>query len=479
MRILAWLLLAIPGCLSLLQFARAEQESLKWNVLLVTADDMNADSAGWMGQPLKPTPNLDAFARSAHRFLNSHVSAPICQPSRSALMTSRVPHRSGALGFDPVRPGTPTLVTRLRDAGWFTAVIEKHVHMQPDSSFPWDLKLSGSGKNPTAFGRQVAECLAAAQAAGKPFFLNANITDPHRPFIGSEQASKQKKNKQATSKSVVTESSVVAPEQVTVPSFLEELPEVRREVAEYFTSIRRFDQSFGEMMQALEQSGHANDTLVVFMSDHGMSFPFSKASVYRNGTWSPVLVRWPGMGAPQSRTEWVSSLDIMPAILELLKLPPQPDIDGRSWVPLLQGQSQSDRDYVITHVNTVSSGKSFPQRCVRTDNFSYQFHAWADGENRFRVEAMNGRSYNAMAEAAKTDSRIKSRVDQFVIGTPEQFFDLRNDLDERHNRLTDPQFASEVRRLRAWLLAHMERTGDPELSHLRQAIEQSAVRQSP
>ena len=72
-----------------------------------------------------------------------------------------------------------------------------------------------------------------------------------------------------------------------VPRFLEDIPDVRREVAEYFAGVRRFDQSFGEAMAALKAAGRAEDTVVVFLSDHGMSFPFSKATVYRNGTWSP------------------------------------------------------------------------------------------------------------------------------------------------------------------------------------------------
>src|SRR5947209_1207140 len=82
----------------------------KLNLLLITADGMNADSPGFMGDRHAATPNLDAFAKTAHRFVNSHVSAPICQPSREALMTGRVPHRSGGLGFNPIRKDVPTLV---------------------------------------------------------------------------------------------------------------------------------------------------------------------------------------------------------------------------------------------------------------------------------------------------------------------------------------------------------------------------------
>lgn len=444
----------------------------KWNLLFVTADDMNADSSGWMGCKLPTTPNLDAFAATAHKFVNNQVTVPICQPGRSAFMTGRVPHRNGALGFQPITPGTPTLTSVLKAAGYFTAVIDKHPHMKPDAEFNWDLKLSGSGKNPPLFGEHVAQCLKAAADAGKPFFLNANITDPHRPFANSEQGAAQKANpKKAAKRDADGEAKAFKPEEVTVPSFLEDLPDVRREVAQYYTSVRRFDTSFGEAMAALKAAGREADTVVIFLSDHGMSFPFSKATVYRNGTWVPVLVRWPGMGQPQRREEFTSSVDIVPTLLEVLKQPPLAGVDGRSWLPLLRGEAQPGRDFVITHVNTVSSGKAFPQRCVRTKDFSYQFHAWPNGTPHFRVEAMNGITFGALAKAGETDARIKSRVEQLTIGKPEQFFDLRTDPDERVNLVADPKHQVEIVRLKKLLLAHMEKTTDPQLESFRKVME--------
>lgn len=442
----------------------------KWNIVFVTADDMNADSSGWMGNQLGATPKLDKFAARAHKFINNHVSAPICQPSRSAFMTGRVPHRNGALGFHPIKAGTPTLVTLLRSAGWFAAVIDKHPHMQPGDEFPWDLKLSGSGKNPKLFAEHVAQSIKAAKEARKPIFLNANITDPHRPFAHSEQEEKQKAK---NPKKLANLGAVKAfkPEEVTVPSFLEDIPDVRREVAQYYTSVKRFDMSFGELMDVLRGAGLTEEnTIIIFMSDHGMSFPFSKATVYRNGTWSPVLMSWPGMGEPQRREEFVSSVDVLPTLLDLLKLEPLKGVDGRTWLPLVRGEKQADRDFTITHVNTVSSGKSFPQRCIRTKDFSYMFHAWPDGTPQFRVEAMNGLSYQAMAKAGEKDARIKARVQQLVVGAHEQFFDLRKDPDERVNLMNDKAHRAEIDRLRQLLLAHLERTEDPQLAAFRQTI---------
>ncbi|TXT22336.1 MAG: sulfatase [Planctomycetota bacterium] len=225
-------------------------------------------------------------------------------------------------------------------------------------------------------------------------------------------------------------------------------------------------------MRELTAAGRDADTIVVFMSDHGMSFPFSKATVYRNGTWSPVLIRIPGLKESQTRTEFVSSVDVMPSVLELLSVKGPNGMDGRSWVPLLKGESQSDRDFVITHVNTVSSGKSFSQRCIRTKDRALMFHAWVGGPDKFRVEAMSGLSFAAMNAA--TDEKIPARVKQLVEGEPLMLFDTSADPSERTNLIHDPQRTGEVAELSKKLLAHMQRTSDPQTA----AFEAALVKQN-
>jgi len=461
---LAGLLLAV-----LVVTSPARSAGPKLNLLLITADDMNADSAGYMGSKLGATPNLDAFAAAAHRFVNNHVTAPICQPSREAFLTGRVPHRNGGLGFNPIRADVPTLVEVLRENGYHAVGINKLAHMAPAPKFPWDRTYEGSGKNPEMLRRQMDEALRDAAAAGKPWFVNANVTDPHRPFYASAQGQRPRPARRQMAEGEVQP---YPPAQVTVPAFLEDVPAVRQEVAEYYSSVRRFDLSFGQIMAALKSSGQEARTAVVFMSDHGMSFPFSKATVYRNGTWSPVLIRWPGMGKPQVREELVSSVDLMPSLLELLQVKVPPQMDGRSWLPLLEGMKQPDRDFVVTHVNTVSSGRAFPQRCVRTRTHSLLFQPWA-GTTQFRVEAMNGLTYNALAEAGKSDPRIRVRVEQLVSGRALALYDLQKDPSERENVIGHPKYQPVAQRLRTLLLAHMERTGDPQLTAFRSAIQGS------
>jgi N-sulfoglucosamine sulfohydrolase len=434
------------------------------NLLLVTADDMNADSSGWMGNKLGATPNLDAFAKTALQFVNNHVTAPICQPGREALLTGRVPHRSGALGFNPIRTDVPTMVESLRGAGYYTAAIAKTAHMAPADKFPWHATgAQPLGKDPEKFRARFRELLAEAKKENKPFFINANICDPHRPFVGAEP--KGKKLNDAPTDGV----RIYKPSEVTVPSFLEDLPRVRDEVAQYYSSVNRFDRTFGFVMAELAAAGREADTIVVFLSDHGMSFPFSKATVYRNGTWSPVLIRVPGLGEPREHPEFVSSVDFMPSLLELLRVKAPAGMDGRSWVPLLKGEKQADRDWVVTHVNTVSSGKSFAQRCVRTKDRSFMFHAWVGGPDRFRVEAMSGLSFAAMNASA--DPKVQKRVKQLVEGEALMLYDTQADPDERTNRIRDPKYAADVTALNEKLLAHMKKTDDPQLKAFEAALE--------
>lgn len=435
------------------------------HVVIITADDMNADSPGWMGNKLGATPNLDKFATGCHRFIHCHVTAPICQPSRSALMTGRVPHRNGALGFNPIRKDVPTLVEILARRGYYTAVINKFEHMMPADKFAWDLKLGGSGKNPAMLADHVRQCLTAAAAAKKPIFLNANITDPHRPFPGGSIPKKKK----------VLDTGPVepyTPAEITVPAFLEDLPEVRQEIAQYYTAVRRFDQSFGEVLAVLTELGILDHAIIVFLSDHGMSFPFSKATVYRNGTWSPVLMRWPGMGTPAENRAMLSSVDILPTLLDILGAPLAEGLDGRSWLPLLRGETPKDRDHVITHVNTVSSGKSFPGRCVRTLTRSYIWYAWPDGTTKLRVEAMSGLTFNALANAATTNEKIRARVEQYHSGVVHGFYNLEADPDERRNLYADSSHREEIARLQRLLMDHMVRTSDPQLENYRRSIKQ-------
>jgi N-sulfoglucosamine sulfohydrolase len=438
------------------------------NLLFMTADDMNGFMPGWMGNPLKPTPNMDAFAATAHRFIDNHDAAPICQPSREAMMTGLWPQRSGALGFNPVNEGVPTLATVLKQNGYFIAAFNKLEHMQPASCFPWDYSTNDSGRNPPMIEDEVAEAIKRARAQEKPFFINCNMRDPHRPWpkLNEKNGAAGEGEQWVRNGSPIDDvAKKITPEQVPVPSFLEDLPPIREELATYYNSVQRLDLSFGKAMAALQASGEMDNTVIIFVSDHGMPFPLSKATCYRNGSWCPATVRWPGMGSPRTCSEMTQSTDIMPTLLEILGAP-KPEMDGRSWMPLIRGEKQKNRDYIINNVNGVASGNQFPMRVVQTKKSAFLITPWSDGKNRlFGIDSMSGLSFKAMEEAAETNPRIKKRVDQYAVGYPMAFYDLEKDPDQRENEISNPAYRAEIKRLQDILMDYMVKTHDPQLDN--------------
>jgi len=442
------------------------------NVLLITADDMNCDSVGAYGCPVpQTTPNIDRLAGEGMRFEHAHVTIAVCQPCRSALMTGRYPHRSGGEGFFHLRKANvPILPDQLRRAGYRVGILGKVRHSTPYASFQWDMTYDqpqlGMGRNPGLYYRHARDFFAQAKRQGKPFFLMANSHDPHRPFYGNDRKEWYAGD---AAKTASRPSRVFKPEQVKVPAFLADLPNVRLEVAEYYGSVRRCDDTVGKLLEALAETGQADETLVIFLSDHGMAFPFAKTNCYLHSTRTPWIVRWPGKVSPRSadREHFISGIDLMATVLDAAGLPQPAGMDGASFLPLLRGRTQTGRDKVFTQFHMTSARRHYPMRCVQNKRFGYIFNPWSDGKRVFRNESQAGRTMKAMVAAAKDDPKIAQRVELFLHRVPEEFYDIQNDPDALHNLMDDAAHRGELVALQAELLAWMQRTGDPALAAFR------------
>lgn len=443
------------------------------NLLLITADDMNWHSVGCYGSPVpENTPHIDSLARDGMRFTHGHVTIAVCQPSRSAMMTGRYPHRSGGEGFHRLRhTGVPILPHALRAGGYRVGILGKVSHSTPYADFAWDLCYDmpelGHGRNPEAYHRHAARFMAEAVAADKPFFLMANSHDPHRPFYGNDVAEWYDEDGEHPPAAVP--SRIYRPAEVAIPGFLPELDAVRQEVAEYCTSIRRCDDTVGRVLEALEASGAAENTLVLFLSDNGMAFPFAKTNCYLNSTQTPWLMRWPARieAGRVDMEHFVSGIDILPTFLEAAGLPLPDGIDGRSFLPVLDGETQAGREHVFTQFHQTAGKRSYPMRCVQNAHFGYIFNPWSNGERIFRNESQAGRTFTAMQEAATQNEAVAQRVELFLHRVPEELYAFDTDPNALVNRIDDPEVAAALEGLQNALEAHMEKTGDPVLSAFR------------
>jgi N-sulfoglucosamine sulfohydrolase len=181
-------------------------------------------------------------------------------------------------------------------------------------------------------------------------------------------------------------------------------------------------------------------------------------------------VRWPGKIQADSvnHTDFISGIDFMPTVLEIANLPQIKEMDGRSFVPLLQGKSQSGRDSVFTEFHQTFAKNRYPMRCVQTAQFGYIFNFWPDGQTRMTMDSTNGLSFKAMQKAALKNAEIESRVRFFSYRVPEEFYHLEKDPDALENLIHDPAFSDEIEVFRKKLEAYMARAGDPALEAFRQ-----------
>ncbi|WP_415853822.1 sulfatase [Sinomonas sp. G460-2] len=438
------------------------------NILLITADDMDGNTPGSFGGPHDATPNLDRLAAEGMIFRRGHVPAAVCQPSRSALMTGLWPHRNGAEGFEPINEGIGVINDLLKAEGYLTGILGKVKHLQPVERFGWDTAVDmaelGMGRNPEAYERGTAQFLERAAAEGRPWFLMANAHDPHRPFHGSEVERERWTEEQRAQ--YPAPSKVFTADEVKVPGFLPDLPDARTEYAEYLSSARRCDDVVGAVLGVLERSATAEDTLVIFLSDNGMAFPFAKANCYLRSTLTPLIVRWPGVttAGSEDTESFVNMLDLFPTFCEAAGAKVPEGLDGSSLAPLLRRQHEEGRDRVFTVFHETSAKNRYEMRCVQDARYGYIWNAWADGETKYKAENMHGLTWNAMLGASANDAAVKARSDFYLTRSPEELYDLTVDADCLHNLAESPEFSGILADKRSTLAQWMAETVDPLLS---------------
>jgi N-sulfoglucosamine sulfohydrolase len=446
---------------------------MRSNILFITADDLDANTVGAFGGPPTITPRLDALAGEGMTLHRAHVVTAVCQPSRSAIMTGKLPHRNGAEGFEPIDDGITVLTDPLRAAGYRVGILGKVNHLEPVERFNWDtvkgMSQLGMGRDPEAYGREAADFFAAAAKSEQPWFLMANAHDPHRPFHGSVQ--ELEKFGADVIAAVPAPSQTYAANAHPVPGFLPDLPDVRTEYAQYLSSARRCDDVVAALLDALDAAGQAENTLVVFISDNGMAFPFAKANCYLQSTKTPLIVRWPGQVTPASRDDQslVTMLDLFPTFCEAAGVVVDSEVDGTSLGPILRGTANGDTA-VVTVFHETSAKLRFEMRCVQDGRHGYIWNHWSDNATAYVAENMEGLTWNAMVEAAREDPAVAARVDFYSYRAREELYDLELDPNSLRNLAELPASSELLSSFRAQLATWMDAHGDPlresyELDH--------------
>jgi N-sulfoglucosamine sulfohydrolase len=453
------------------------------NVLIITVDDMSADSLGAFGCKLKDTsPSIDAFARGSLRLNQAYVQVGNCMPGRNIMWSGMFSHVNGVEGFvQNPDADFPVLCDLAKDAGYFAAIRGKVSHSTPYSPYAWDAVLDTDAdgkkwhtKDAKSYGESTRRGIELAEDAGKPFCLMVNISDPHKPFYAQGKSG-------ATIDDPHVPSRVFDADDVPVPGFLPDDAVIRKELAHYYSSVRRADDCFASVMTALVESGQADSTFVIFFSDHGMPLPFAKTQLYHHSTHTPMIVRWPKVTTPGSVDDkhMVSAVDLVPTLLDVMQHEhPTPErLHGRSFAPVIRGQSQADRDFVILQYNENSGRSRHPMRGIHTREHLYLYNPWSDGSRKFATATTGTLTYRQMVKRAATEPDVAARLELFDHRVVEELYDVSRDPDCLINLVDSPVAQKTLRSLRKDLAKSLIAINDP-VAPLLSAVEDAALREA-
>ncbi|MGB7326002.1 MAG: sulfatase [Rubripirellula sp.] len=406
-------LLAIVFCI-VITFA-SSLDAKQPNVLLISIDDLN-DWVGCLGgHPQAKTPNIDRLAGMGTLFANAHCQSPVCNPSRASMMTGRYPHSTGIyflapdLQKAPVLDGVKTMPEVFADAGYKTMATGKLFHTgdkrffqqyQPSGGFGprpekkisqphghplWDWGVYPEDENAMPDMKAAKWAVEQLEADhDRPFFMGVGFYRPHVPMYAPQKWFDMHPKNEIQLPLVQDDDRADLSQYAIDLTNLEHVSPTHQwvtgagqwehAVQSYLASVSFADHCLGMVLDALQSSSHADNTIVVLFSDHGFHLGekqrWAKRSLWEDGTRVPVVISAPGFNANQRTSKPAELLDVFPTLLELTGLAPDSGQEGQSLVPLMRDPSQE-----WTHPAVTSFGLgNFSIRSER-----YRFIEYHDG----------------------------------------------------------------------------------------------------
>jgi uncharacterized sulfatase len=408
----------------------AAQQARRPNVLLIMADDLNNDM-GTYGHPIVKTPNIDRLAARGVRFDRAYNQFPLCSPSRVSLLTGLRPDTTKIYelqtDFRTVIPDAVTLPQMFRRNGYVAARVGKIYHYgNPgqigtsglDDPASWDAVVNPSGIDKdeeaqlTNFtparglgsalayyaspagdeahtdGKVAAETIALLEKhRDRPFFIGAGFYRPHCPFIAPRKYFDMYPLDRIRAPAAIGDSMKQVPPAAwfTMPPHWEVGEAGQREsIRAYYASITFLDANVGKVLDALDRLQLTDNTVVIFMSDHGYHLgdrgQWMKQTLFERSARAPLIMAGPGVAARgRSSSRLVEFIDLYPTLADLARLSPPSGLHGRSLRPLLSDPQTSWNHPAMTQVRRGAGGNSFFMGySVRTERWRYT--EWEDGK---------------------------------------------------------------------------------------------------
>ncbi|PSQ90632.1 MAG: sulfatase atsG [Proteobacteria bacterium SW_6_67_9] len=433
------------------------------NILMVMADDHTYHDLGCTGNPDVKTPNVDQLASEGMRFARAFNSSPMCAPTRMSLYTGIHPVRNGAYpNHSRVYPDIRSMPQYLGDLGYQVGILGKR-HEAPLENFPFE-DLGGRHHDS---GKGVDLKLSEARTfmeenKSRPWGLVVSSNQPHVPWNRGIEYPYE-------------------PDELTLPPYLVDTPETRQALARYYAEITYMDRQVGQVLQHLDETGQTENTIVVFLTEHGSNFPHCKWTCYDTGVRSAAIVRWPGTVAPgQVSDAIIEYVDVLPTLLDAVGgTPTEHDFDGQSFLPVLTGEQDTHQEYAFslqTSKGIYEGPEAYGIRSVRSRHYRLIWNLNWKQEFQNLVTAGFAPYLSWEQKAERGDPLAWERARWYRKRPQFELYDLRADPYELDNRAEDPAYQSVRARLKEELDAWMKRQGDKGAETERNALQRQAER---
>ncbi|MEI6713131.1 MAG: sulfatase [Verrucomicrobiota bacterium] len=419
----------------------------KPNILWLIAEDMGPALSCYGNRDIT-TPNIDRLASEGVRYTRAYTTAPVCSASRSAFMTGMYQTTIGAQNHRSHRgdgftlpDGVKLIPHWLQQAGYFSTNL---------TALPESLGFKGTGKTDWNFesadlGFQPARW-EELKSKG-PFLAQINFHETHRAYIGEHQ---------------------VDPQKVTIPPYYPDHPVTRKDWASYLDDVLSLDKKVGLILKELETSGLADDTIVLFMADHGESHVRGKQFVYEEGLHIPLIIRWPkNFPAPKQITagkvddQLIEAIDLAPTMLRVAGLSKPAKMQGHNF---LGEDAEAPRAFAFGARDRCDE-TVFRLRSVRDERYRY-IHNFTPERPFLQANAYKERSYPVWNLLKELHAEGKLTPAQEVLCQPnmpeEELYDLSTDPHQIHNLVNskEPEAQVALVKLRKALDQWIEETND-------------------
>ena len=428
------------------------------NILLIVSEDHGQD-LGAYGSKVVTTPYIDSLAENGVMFLNAYTTYSVCSPSRGSILTGLYPHQNGQIGLAThdfeMYQAFENIPSFLKRKGYRTGCLGK-LHVNPESAFPFDFhEIENSNFAKEKMGDYAIKASEFIKSGGdQPFFLMVNFPDAHFPLL---------RKVEGLPTIEVLEENVLG----TLPFVGADTERLRALNADYYSQINRLDESIGMLLDSLKASGKAENTLIIYLSDHGAQFSRGKTTNYEAGLKIPLIMTWPErISAGQVISDqMVSVIDIFPTIVDLVSGQSKDGLPGRSLIKLANGQ-QTGHEYIFAGGLIGTAKYFYPKRSVRGKKYKL-IHNLFSGEPDPYFPVYTDHIYptvlsgTSREEIASLPVELKDVYDRWENPPAFELYDLENDPWEFHNLADDPNHQKELERLKTVLDDWRRNTRDP------------------